>query len=79
MPIAAISTATAANAPSSVALSRGCAALADSHSSIVRTVASGSSPSISCTFCRSAGSSVSGGTSARTTTSISGHARVDSG
>ena len=73
--MAAISTATDANTPTSAALRRGCVAELDTHSSIVRTVASGNSASSSWTFWRTTGSSVAGGASVRTTTSISGQTR----
>ena len=70
MPIAAISIATHANTPSRIALSRGCAALFDTHSSIVRTDDIGSAASRSRTFWRTTGSSDVGGGSVRTTMPI---------
>ena len=55
---------------SRIALSRGCAALFDTHSSIVRTVDNGSVGSRSWTFWRTTGSIEFGGASVRTTISI---------
>jgi hypothetical protein len=53
-----------------IALSRGWAALFESHSSTVRTVEIGSVASSSCTFWRTTGRIDSGDASVRTATSI---------
>ena len=51
-------------------MSRGCAALFDNHSSIVRTVDSGINGSSTCTLCRTTGRMDAGGASVRTTIPI---------
>ena len=76
VPMAATRSATAANTPSSAALSRGWAALVETHSVIGRTFDSGRSGSIAFTFSRTAATMGAGSVAARITMSISGQVRT---
>ena len=75
MPIPDTIKAIAAKTPSSVAFNRGCAALDDTHSAIGRTLAIGTSGSISRTLRRIALTTGAGSPSTRATMSISAQVR----